>query len=100
MLLTAAVGEKNNVGIVYILTRDAEDLELLTRDAEDLEPGLGGPAARIAVGKGAINCENRQIFAWSMEMRVGETRSERVAAAGLCTDPPGWKPGTAVVACA
>jgi hypothetical protein len=93
------LGEKNNVGIVYILTRDAEDLELLTRDAEDLEPGLGGPAARIAVGKGAINCENRQIFAWSMEMRVGETRSEREAAAGLCTDPPGWKPGTAVVAC-
>ena len=84
------LGEKNNVGIVYILTRDAEDLE----------PGLGGPAARIAVGKGAINCENRQIFAWSMEMRVGETRSEREAVAGLCTDPPGWKPGTAVVACA
>ncbi len=82
------LGEKNNVGIVYVLTRDAEDLE----------PGLGGPA-RIAFGKGAINCENRQIFAWSMEMRVGETRSERKAAAGLCTDPPGWKPGTAVVAC-
>jgi hypothetical protein len=83
------LGEKNNVGIVYVLTRDAEVLE----------PGLGGPA-RIAFGKGAINCENRQIFAWSMEMRVGETRSEREAVAGLCTDPPGWKPGTAVVACA
>ncbi len=83
------LGEKNNVGIVYVLTRDAEVLE----------PGLGGQA-RIAFGKGAINCENRQIFAWSMEMRVGETRSEREAAAGLCTDPPGWKPGTAVVACA
>jgi hypothetical protein len=81
--------EESNVGIVYVLTRDARDLE----------PGLGGPA-RIAVGKGAINCESRTIFAWSMEMRVGDERSPREAAGWLCTDPPGWKPGTAVVACA
>ena len=32
--------EENNVGIVYVLTRDAEDLD----------PGLGGPS-RIAFGK-------------------------------------------------
>src|SRR5215216_2778753 len=36
--------EESNVGIVYVLTRHARDLE----------PGLGGPA-RIAFGKGAIN---------------------------------------------
>jgi hypothetical protein len=83
------LGEESNVGIVYVLTRDAEDLE----------PGLGGPA-RIASGKGAINCVSQRIFVWSMEMRVGETRSEREAAGWLCTDPPGWRPGTAVVACA
>jgi hypothetical protein len=83
------LGEEGNVGIVYILTRDAEDLD----------PGLGGPA-RIAFGKGAINCESQRIFVWSMEMRVGERRTEREAASWLCTDPPGWKPGTAVVACA
>jgi hypothetical protein len=83
------LGEEGNVGIVYVLTRDAEDLD----------PGLGGPA-RIAFGKGAINCENRRIFAWSMEMRVGEKRTEREAASWLCEDPPGWRPGTAVVACA
>jgi hypothetical protein len=35
------LGKEGNVGIVYILTRDAEDLD----------PGLGGPA-RIAFGKG------------------------------------------------
>ena len=81
--------EESNVGIVYVLTRDARDLE----------PELGGPA-RIAIGKGAINCESRRIFAWSMEMRVGEDRSAREAAGWLCTDPPGWKPGAAVVACA
>jgi hypothetical protein len=81
--------EENNVGIVYVLTRNARDLE----------PGLGGPA-RIAIGKGAINCQSRRIFTWSMEMRVGEERSEREAASWLCTDPPGWRPGTAVVACA
>jgi hypothetical protein len=83
------LGEEGNVGIVYILTRDAEDLD----------PGLGGPA-RIAFGKGAINCESQRIFVWSTEMRVGERRTEREAASWLCTDPPGWKPGTAVVACA
>jgi hypothetical protein len=83
------LGEEGNVGIVYVLTRDAEDLE----------PGLGGPA-RIAYGKGAINCQSQRIFVWSMEMRVGDTRSEREAASWLCTDPPGWRPGAAVVACA
>jgi hypothetical protein len=83
------LGEEGNVGIVYVLTRDAQDLD----------PGLGGPA-RIAFGKGAINCESQQIFAWSMEMRVGEKRTEREAASWLCEDPPGWRPGTVVVACA
>jgi hypothetical protein len=81
--------EENNVGIVYVLTRDAEDLD----------PGLGGPS-RIAFGKGAINCESRQIFVWSMEMREGDERTPRQAAVWLCTDPPGWRPGKAVVACA
>jgi hypothetical protein len=83
------LGEKDNVGIAYVLTREAEDLE----------PGLGGPA-HIAFGKGAVNCKSRRIFVWSMEMRMGEIRSERKAAGWLCKDPPGWRPGTAVVACA
>ena len=81
--------EENNVGIVFVLTRDAEDLD----------PGLGGPS-RIAFGKGAINCESRQLFVWSMEMREGDERTPREAAGWLCTDPPGWRPGDAVVACA
>ena len=78
--------EENNVGIVYVLTRDAEDLD----------PGLGGPS-RIAFGKGH-QCESRQLFVWSMEMRGDENLGE--AAGWLCTDPPGWSPGDAVVACA
>jgi hypothetical protein len=86
---TGLLGEEGNVGIVYVLTRGAQDLE----------PGVGGPA-RIAFGKGAINCEGHRIFAWSMEMRVGEKRTEREAAGWLCEDPPGWRPGAAVVACA
>ena len=81
--------EENNVGIVYALTREAEDLD----------PGLGGPD-RVAFGKGAINCESQRIFVWSMEMRAGENRTAREAAGWICTNPPGWKPGTAVVACA
>jgi hypothetical protein len=83
------LGEENNVGIVYALTREAEDLD----------PGLGGPD-RVAFGKGAINCESQRIFVWSMEMRAGENRTAREAAGWICTNPPGWKPGTAVVACA
>jgi hypothetical protein len=83
------LGNEGNVGIVYVLTRDAEDLE----------PGLGGPD-RIATGKGAINCASRRIFVWSMEMRTDERRTKQDAADWLCTDPPGWRPGTAVVACA
>jgi hypothetical protein len=86
---TGLLGEENNVGIVYVLTRDAEDLE----------PGLGGPD-RVAFGKGGINCGSGRIFTWSMEMRAGETRTAREAAGWLCEDPPGWRPGTAVVACA
>ena len=81
--------EEGNVGFVYVLTRDAEDLA----------PELGGPD-RIATGKGAINCASRRIFVWSMEMRAQETRSAREAAGWLCSDPPGWRPGKAVVACA
>ena len=64
--------EENNVGIVYVLTRDAEDLD----------PGLGGPS-RIAFGKGAINCESRQLFVWSMEMREGDERTRGRQPAGL-----------------
>jgi len=82
------LGIADNVGFVYVLTRKAEDLQ----------PGLGGPA-RIASGEGAVNCKNQRIFAWRMDMREGDSRTEREAAAWLCADPPGWKPGEAVVAC-
>jgi hypothetical protein len=83
------LGKDDNVGFVYVLNRDARDLE----------PGLGGPA-RIASGQGSINCTNRRIFAWRMDMRAEDHRTDREAANWLCIDPPGWKPGDAVVACA
>lgn len=85
---TGLLGIEDNVGFVYVLTREAEDLQ----------PGLGGPA-RIASGEGAVNCKNRRIFALRMDMREDDSRTEREAAAWLCADPPGWKPGEAVVAC-
>lgn len=83
------LGEEENVGVIYVLTREAEDLP----------PGLGGPEG-VAFGKGAVNRGRRQIFVWGMEMRAGEDRSARDAAKWLCGNPPGWKPGDAVVACA
>jgi len=57
--------EETNVGLIYVLTRDAEDLN----------PALGGPG-RVAFGKGGINGESRQLFAWSMEMRAGVKNPE------------------------
>ena len=85
---TGLLGREDNVGFVYVLSRWAEDLA----------PGLGGPA-RIASGEGAVNCKNRRIFALRMDMREEDSRTQREAAAWLCTDPPGWRPGEAVVAC-
>ncbi len=82
------LGMADNVGFVYVLTREAEDLQ----------PGLGGPA-RIASGEGTVNCKNHRIFALRMDMRKDDSRTMREAAAWLCADPPGWKPGEAVVAC-
>ncbi len=86
---TGILGNDANVGFISVLTREADDLD----------PVLGGPD-HVAFARGAVNCEAGWIFAWSMEMRSTETRDARDAAAWLCTDPPGWRPGDAVVACA
>jgi len=80
--------EETNVGLIYVLTRDAEDLN----------PALGG-LGRVAFGKGGINGESRQLFAWSMEMRAGVKNPEGGRRLAL-RRPPGWRPGEAVVACA
>lgn len=85
---TGILDRESNVGFVFVATRDAPDLS----------PGLGGPA-RIAYGKGSLNCENLRIFAWRMDMKTQEKRTEREAADWLCEDPPRWRPGEAVVAC-
>jgi hypothetical protein len=86
---TGMLGSENNVGFVFVLNRTAGDLAT----------GLGGPA-HIASGQGAVNCKNRRIFTWRMDMRAGDRRTSREATGWLCTDPPGWRPGKAVVACA
>ena len=85
---TGLLDMESNVGFVFVATREAPDLPA----------GLGGPA-RIAYGKGALNCENLRIFNWTMDMKTREKRTQREAANWLCTDPPGWRPGEAVVAC-
>ena len=66
---------------------------VLNREADDLWPGLGGPE-RIAEGKGAINCQDQQIFVWSMAMNMGNF------AARLCPEPPTGSKSDTVVACA
>ena len=85
---TGILDMESNVGFVFVATRDAPDLPA----------GLGGPA-RIAYGKGALNCENLRIFTWTMDMKTREERTEREASDWLCADPPRWRPGEAVVAC-
>ena len=86
---TGLLGRDDNVGFVYAMNRSAPDLD----------PSFGG-RARVASGQGAINCKNRRIFTWRMQMKAGDDRSSHEAANWLCTNPPGWKPGKAVVACA
>jgi len=81
---TGLLESESNVGFVFVVTREA--------------PDLGGPA-RVAYGKGSLNCDNLRIFTWTMDMRTQEKRTGREAAAWLCADPPGWRPGKAVVAC-
>lgn len=83
------LGEEGNVGITYVLTREADDLG----------PRLGGPG-HVAFGRGGVNCARRQIFAWSMEMSTEENRSAREASRWLCDEPPGWRPEKSAVACA
>ena len=85
---TGLLGRESNVGFVYVVTRKAPDLD----------PSLGGPS-HVAYGKGSLNCENLRIFTWTMNMKTQEDRTEREAASWLCEDPPGWRPGKAVVAC-
>ena len=91
-LLEVAVSEswrKNTVDIVYALTRHADDLK----------PGLGGPD-RIAIGKGAIDCEKQRIIVWQMGMEMTEQDAQAyLAIAESCKKPDAWKPGEAVVAC-
>jgi hypothetical protein len=86
---TGLLGKNDNVGFVFVLNRTASDLD----------PSFGGPA-RIASGEGAINCKDRRIFTWRMEMDARDHRTSREATGWLCKDPPDWKPGKAVVACA
>jgi hypothetical protein len=86
---TGLLGRDDNVGFVYAMNRSAPDLA----------PSFGGPS-RVASGQGAINCENRRIFTWRRQMKAGDARSSQEAANWLCVNPPGWKPGKSVVACA
>jgi hypothetical protein len=85
---TGLLESESNVGFVFVVTREAPDLSAR----------LGG-TARVAYGRGSINCENLRIFTWTMDTRTRDERSGLEAAAWLCTDPPGWRPGEAVVAC-
>ncbi len=80
--------EKDIVNIVFTLTREADDLK----------PGLKGPK-RIAAGKGVVACKEQEIAVWSMETFSAEDEGSRPPSVP-CSEPSGWKPGAAVVACA
>jgi hypothetical protein len=82
-LLKIRVGASNAPG-----NRDI--VFLLTRQADDLQPVGDGPEL-LADGKGSIDCEKRTIFVWVMGMGGGF---------GECPDPPAGTPATAIVACA
>ena len=70
---------------------------VVRRDADDLVKGLGG-RQRLAYGKAGIDCQNRQIYQWSMGMEIGSGPNliHRVV---TCPVPGGWKPGTPGIVC-
>lgn len=73
---------------------------VITRKAGDLKPGLGSPD-RVAKGKGGIDCGKQRIVVWQMAMEMPEYDKRAVSPYyGSCKEPPGWKPGEAVIACA
>jgi len=73
---------------------------VITRKAGDLKPGLGGPD-RVAMGKGGIDCKKQRIVVWQMGMEMPEYDKRIISPYyGSCKEPPGWKPGEAVIACA
>lgn len=87
-LVMVDVGQSRggDVGISYVLIRQADDLK----------PGLGGPE-RFAVGKGEINCKKQMLFIWSMAQNSGT--SEEIVPFWPCPKPPDWSPGTSAIAC-
>jgi hypothetical protein len=74
-------------------SRTADVTFALTRHASDLEPNLGGEA-RIAAGKGALNCRSPQtIYVWSMGMAMakeGELFPSQQSWPS-CPRPSGWR---------
>lgn len=81
--LDIGAGWSNDVGISYVLIRQAGDIPA----------GLGGPL-RLVRGKGQIDCATRRIFVWSMAMGFDDTFLPTT-----CPAPAGWKPGAPALAC-
>lgn len=87
LLMAAVIGEGQNKEV-------GADLAL-TRAADDLNTASGG-SRRLAQAKVVIDCGERKIIRWVMDM---QKTNERISGLRTCPRPPGWKPGTAVVAC-
>lgn len=86
VMVDVGQGRGGDVGVSYVLVRQADDLK----------PGLGGPE-RFAEGKGEINCKKQMLFVWSMAQNSGTP--EEIVPFWPCPKPPDWSPGTSAIAC-
>ena len=69
-------GRANEVGVSYVLIRQADDI-----------------TGRFTRGKGQIDCDRGRIFVWSMGASFDD------GSPTTCPTPPGWQPGAPVLAC-
>lgn len=87
LLMAAVIGEGQNKEV-------GADLSL-TRTTDDLNTAPGG-SQRLAQVKVVIDCGERKIIRWVMDM---QKTNGRISGLRTCPRPPDWKPGTAIVAC-
>ncbi|CAN5780541.1 hypothetical protein BH23ACT11_BH23ACT11_24730 [soil metagenome] len=90
-LIKVGVGESwrpNSADIGFVVSRRAQDLA-----------ASPGTAEHIASGKGSINCRQQTFYLWNMSLENVQN-DDRSIPVGPCNEPPDWKAGDAVLACA
>lgn len=89
LLVDVGADTPKDVGIHFVIRRDADDLK----------PGWGA-RQRIAEGKGTIDCVTQTIRVWSAGMDPARAREFPPYVSWSCPRPDGWRPAQGpILAC-